>query len=142
MYSKSIILLSHVFDVCVVCVLLDHMEFHILQPIYHMKIHIFHAVCYLKFQIIVQCDSDRIHGNPCSQNCQKKTGSTVRFHLDCLFQWCAYVFSIPMLRKVKGRIHDPLNWTYEADANVSCGLMLHDAQTRVNIPPSAVMNEL
>ena len=91
---------------CLCCV---YMKYHMK---YHMKISCIPFVRCVKFRIIDQCNCTVIHEIPCNRNCQKKTGSTVRFPLDCLLQWCAYVFLIPMLTKVKGRIHDPLNWTY------------------------------
>ena len=141
MYSKYIGIHSHLFRVCVVCILLIT-EVSCNPTIYHMKISCIPFVRCVKFRIIDECNCTVIHEIPCNRNCQKKTGSTVRFPLDCLLQWCAYVFLIPMLTKVKGRIHDPLNWTYWADSIVCCSLMLEDAQTRVNNPPSALMNDL
>ena len=142
MYSKYIGIHSHLFRVCVVCIMLDHMKCCVTQRIYHMKISCIPLVRCVKFRIIDQCNCTVIHEIPCNRICQKKTGSTVRFPLDCLLEWCADVFLIPMLTKVKGPIHDPLNWTQRADAIVSCSLMLHDAQTRVNNRPSALMNDL
>ena len=87
---------------CLCCVyLVDHMKYHVTQRIYHMKISCIPFVRCVKFRIIDQCNCTVIHEIPCNRNCQKKTGSTVRFPLDCLLQWCAYVFLIPMLIKVK-----------------------------------------
>ena len=97
--------------------------------------------CIVKLQIFVEFNGAVIHEFHVAK-LSKKNGLDSSIPLGLFALMMFYVFSIPMLRKVKERIHDPLNWTYQPDANVSCSLMLQDAQTRINILPSAPMNEL
>ena len=70
---------------CVVCILLDHMKYHVTQRIDHIKFHVFDLVYCVKLRIFVEFKGGVIHEIQCSKNCEKKTGSTVRFPFNYLF---------------------------------------------------------